>query len=89
VAGPITFDINKRTQKIEWYIKTEDICPLAKLLLKDKEMFERHFESAKKEILRLIRKLDSDALKAILKREEPYTFKIGGDDLEQNVLDKI
>jgi hypothetical protein len=32
--------------------------------------------SARKEITRLVDELDSDALKAILKKDEPETFKI-------------
>jgi Fe-S-cluster containining protein len=89
MAGPVTFDINKENQKIEWYLKTEGICPLAGILFKNKNLFERHFESAKKELLRLMRELDSEALKAILKREEPDTFKIGEDEIEKDVLVKL
>jgi len=89
VAGPITFDINKKNQKIEWYLKTEGICPLAGILFQNREVLERYFESAKKEILRLLRELDSEALRTILKREEPDTFKIGEGIVEKAVLDKL
>jgi len=88
-AGPITFDINKKKQKIEWYLKTEETCPLAGVLFKNREVLERHFESAKKEILTLLRELDPNALRTILKREEPDTFKIGEDCLEKAILDKL
>ncbi|MGB9960361.1 MAG: YkgJ family cysteine cluster protein [Candidatus Bathyarchaeales archaeon] len=88
-AGPITFDINKKTGKIEWYLKTENICALAGELFKNKDALGRHFESAKKEILRLVRELDSKALRAILKREEPETFKIGEDEIDGAVLSKL
>lgn len=88
-AGPITFDINKKTRKIEWYLKTENICVLAGELLKNKNALERHLESAKKEILRLVQELTSEALRAILKRDEPETFKIGEDEIGDNVLSKL
>ncbi|MEM3642198.1 MAG: YkgJ family cysteine cluster protein, partial [Candidatus Bathyarchaeia archaeon] len=35
VAGPITFDINAKTGKIEWYLKMEKICPLAGVMYRD------------------------------------------------------
>lgn len=76
VAGPITFDVNPKTGKIEWYLKMEKICPLAGKLYRNTKMLETHLKSAKKEILRLIRQLDAKALNAILKIEEPETFKI-------------
>jgi Fe-S-cluster containining protein len=89
VAGPVTFDINKRTQKIEWYLKKEEICPLAGILFKDEKMFKDHLTSAKKEILRLVNQLNSKELKAILKREEPETFKICENEIGKDILDKI
>jgi len=89
VAGPITFDINLRTKKIEWYLKMEKICPLAGVVYKDKESLTKHLESAKREILTLVRELDPEALKAILKIEEPETFKIGEDNIENRILEKL
>jgi len=89
VAGPITFDINKQSGKIEWHLKKETICPLAGKLFKNREMFEKHFESARKEILHLIGELDSRALKAILKIEEPETFKISEETLKVDILNKL
>lgn len=79
VTGPITFDKNKKTGKIEYYIKKETICPLAAVVYKDRKMLRRHLESAKKEIGRLVNKLDSEALNSILKKDEPETFRIGED----------
>jgi hypothetical protein len=76
VAGPITFDINPRTKKIEWFIKMKEICPLAGVVFKDKVSLRSHVKSAKKEIKRLVNELDSDELAAILKKDEPETFKI-------------
>lgn len=89
VAGPVTFDINLETGKIEWYLKTENICPLAGVIFRDKELQKGHFESARVEILRLVRELSPEALKTILKREEPETFKIGEEEVERGVLEKL
>lgn len=85
VAGPITFDINAKTGKIEWYLKMEKICPLAGAMYKDGAMLQKHFEVARKEILRLIRELSPKALKTILKRDEPDTFKIGEEEIEKGM----
>jgi Fe-S-cluster containining protein len=76
VSGPITFDINKMTGKIELYMKMDKICPLAGIVYKDKEMLQKHLKSARGEIIHLVDELDSEALKAILKKDEPETFKI-------------
>jgi len=89
VAGPITFDINEQSGKVEWYLKKETICPLAGRLYKNRDMFKKHFESAKREILHLLRELDSQALKAIIKIEEPETFKIDEETLEACILNKL
>jgi Fe-S-cluster containining protein len=89
VAGPVTFDINKQTGKIEWYLKMEKICPLAGVMYKEKNLLVKHFEAARKEILRLVKELPPEALKTILKREEPETFKIGEEEIESEVLNKI
>jgi hypothetical protein len=48
-----------------------------------------HVELAKKEILALVSELDSEALKAILKIEEPETFKISEDNIGKDILDKL
>jgi Fe-S-cluster containining protein len=89
VAGPITFDINTKTQKIEWYLKTEKICQVAGRLHKDREALQKHLKSAKEEILRLVQELDSEALKAILKIEEPETFKVDEDRVQKEILYKL
>jgi len=89
VAGPVTFYINLQTGKIEWFLKSERICSLAGVLYKDKEALERHLSLAKKELQRLVRELDAEALCAILKIEEPETFKIGEDSLNPEVLGKL
>lgn len=89
VAGPITFDINKQTGKLEWFLKTEKICPLAGALYRDEESFEKHAKSAKNEVLSLVQDLDSEALRAILSIEEPDTFKIGEDILPSKVVAEL
>jgi len=89
VAGPITFDINVQTGKIEWYLKMEKICPLAGIMYKNRALLEKHFENARREILQLIRQLSAKALKTILKREEPDTFKIGEEEIGREILDKL
>ncbi|MEM3442422.1 MAG: YkgJ family cysteine cluster protein [Candidatus Bathyarchaeia archaeon] len=89
VAGPITFDINLQSRKIEWFLKMESICPLAGKLCRDKKRLQRHLASAKREIIRLVKELDSTALRAILKIEEPETFKIDEDEIDDDVLCKL
>lgn len=89
VAGPITFDINTQTQKIEWHLKKESICPLAGKLQGDKARLGEHLTLAKNEINRLVKGLDAEALRAILKIEEPDTFKIAEDNAENLVLSKL
>ena len=43
----------------------------------------------KKELTHLIRELDPEELRVILKIEEPHTFKIGEDDLPLEVVSKL
>jgi Fe-S-cluster containining protein len=89
VAGPITFDINVRNQKIEWFIKKDSICQLARLVHEDKTRLQKHLESAKMEILRLVHGLDGKALRVILAKDEPETLKIGEDEVDRAILDKL
>jgi hypothetical protein len=89
VAGPITFNIDSKRDKIEWFLKTEKICPLAGALFNNSIEFHKHFASAKRELLTLVHDLDTEALQAILKIEEPDTFKIGEDDLDAGILSKL
>ena len=88
-AGPITFDINFKTKKVEWFLKKSEICAYAGELYKNKAAFNDHFEVAKKEIMRLIRELDADELRVLMKIEEPQTFKVGEDDLPIEVVKKL
>ena len=89
VAGPITFDINFSTGKVEWFLKKSEICPYAGALYDNKGAFEKHFDVAKKQLTSLIGQLDADELRAIVKIEEPYTFKVGEDDLPIAVANKL
>jgi Fe-S-cluster containining protein len=88
-AGPITFDINRRTGKVKWYLKKSDICEFAEVLYQNKPSFNEHFEAAKAELMRLICELDAEALHAILAIEEPQTFKVGEAALPKKALVKL
>ncbi len=89
VSGPITFDINFSTKKVEWFLKKSEICAFAGILYDNKVDFQQHFEAAKKQLTQLICQLDADELRAIVKIEEPQTFKIGEDDLPLEVIKKL
>jgi hypothetical protein len=89
VAGPVTFDINVKTGKIEWFVKMERICKLSGAMYQDKQLLRKHLENAKRELLRLVTQLGIEELKAILSREEPETFKVEEDDLEPQLLHKL
>ncbi len=89
VSGPITFDINFSTKKIEWFLKKPELCAFAGILYNDNAAFIDHFEVAKKELTILICQLNADELRAIAKIEEPQTFKVGEDDLPAQVVKKL
>jgi hypothetical protein len=89
VSGPITFDINTKTKKVEWFLKTSELCTYAGVLYKNKTVFKEHFEVARKQITGLIKHLSADELRAIVKIDEPQTFKIGEDDLRLEVVKKL
>jgi Fe-S-cluster containining protein len=88
-AGPVTFDIDSRTKKVEWFLKKGEVCRLAGRLFENPQTFKEHFKVARQEIMRLIRELDSAQLRAILERDEPQTLKIGEDVLPQEVVSKL
>jgi Fe-S-cluster containining protein len=89
VSGPITFDINFKTKKVEWFLKKSELCTYAGVLYKDKAAFKDHFEVAKKQITELIKQLSADELRAIVKIDEPQTFKVGEDDLTSEMIKKL
>ena len=89
VAGPITFDMNAETGKIEWFLKTDKVCQLATPLYKNKAEYAKHVRSAKKEILRLLRGLDTHDLRVVLTVEEPDTVKVGESKAPPEILAKL
>ena len=89
VSGPITFDINFKTKKIEWFLKKSEICTYAGLLFNDKVAFSKHLKEAKKQITSLIKMLSPEELRAIVTIEEPQTFKVGEDDLPMNAVKQL
>jgi Fe-S-cluster containining protein len=88
-AGPVTFDVNFSTKKIEWFLKKSEICAYAGVLYSNKAAFKNHFKDAKPELTRLICELDAEELRAIVKIEEPHTFKIGEDNLPLEVVKRL
>jgi hypothetical protein len=89
ISGPITFDINFKTKKIEWFLKKSEICAYAGLLFDDKGAFSNHLKEAKKQITSLINMLSPEELRTIVAIEEPQTFKVGEDDLPPEVVKKL
>jgi Fe-S-cluster containining protein len=88
-AGPITFDINFITKKVQYFLKKSEICAYAGELFKNKVAFEKHYDVAKKEIMRLIEELSADELQELMKIDEPQTFKVGEDDLSVEIVKKL
>ncbi len=89
VSGPVTFDINLKTKQIEWFLKKEELCAYAGVLYKNKATFREHLAVAKNQIIQLVENLSADELRAIVKIEEPQTFKIGEDELPLKVARKL
>ena len=89
VAGPVTFDINYQTGKVEWFLKTAEICALAGKLDRDREQLAVHLKIARQRLLELINRLDAESLRVILKIEEPQTFKIGEETLATGVAKRL
>ncbi len=88
-AGPVTFDVNFQTKKVEWFLKTRELCLFAGKLFDTPEKLDAHLNVVKDELMRLISNLDCVALRAILARDEPQTFKIGEDPLSKAILAKF
>ena len=89
MAGPVTFDINFSTKKVEWFLKKSELCAFAGILYNDKAAFKQHLEAAKKELTELICQLNADELGAIVRIAEPQTFKVDEDDLPLEVKEKL
>ncbi len=88
-AGPVTFDINLKTGKVEFYLKKAEICGFAGILFENKTILDKHLAEAKEAILQLIQMLDAGSLRAILRIPEPQTFKVGENELPQEVTKKL
>ena len=88
-AGPITFNIDFKTKKVEYFLKKTEICAYAGELYKSKQDFNGHFDVAKKEIMLLIKELGAKELRVLMKIEESQTFKVGEDDLPVEVIKKL
>jgi Fe-S-cluster containining protein len=88
-AGPVTWDINFNTKKLEYYLKLEKICPLAGVLYKNPPVLAEHLDAAKVEIRQLVEDLSADELKVIVKIPEPDTFKICEENLSASVIKKL
>ena len=89
LAGPITFNINFFTRKVEWFLKKSEICAYAGILYADNAAFKQHLEIAKRQITQLIKELDAEELRAIMQIEEPQTFKISENDLPTEAIRKL
>ena len=89
VAGPITFDINFNTQKVCFFLKKAEICAYAGALFKDKPALKKHFEVARKQIIELIEQLSAEELRALMKINEPQTFKFCEDPLSPAIIKKL
>ena len=89
VAGPITFDINFDTQKVCFFLKKEEICAYAGVLFKNKPALMKHFEVARKQIIDLIDQLSAEELRALMKIDEPQTFKFCEEPLSPAMIRKL
>ena len=53
------------------------------------DMFACYYEAAKPEIRKLVEELSADELRAIVKIDEPETFKVGEENLSVVVVKKL
>jgi Fe-S-cluster containining protein len=88
-AGPVTWDINFKTKKLEYYLKMEKICPFAGVLYNNQAMLGELLDVAKVEIRRLVEALTAEELEVIVKIPEPDTIKICEEDLTISVIEKL
>jgi Fe-S-cluster containining protein len=89
VAGPITFDINFHTGMLEFYLKKKCICEYADVLFQDKVALKQHFLVAREKIVKLVKELSADELRALCKITEPDTFKYCQEPLPREVAKKL
>jgi Fe-S-cluster containining protein len=78
-AGPITFDLDVRRERISWFMKSSVDCLLAAALRREPERLPAYLSIAKTAIRRLIRGLEPAALSALLQIDEPTVRKVGDD----------
>jgi Fe-S-cluster containining protein len=89
VAYSVTFDINLNEGTIEWYLHTEEVCPLSGALTRSKALFTQHLESAKREITAFVRGLQHEELRTVLAIEVPAAVKIDEDPIDSAVLERL
>ena len=70
-AGPFTFDLNGGT--IELYLKTEQACPLVRLLKENPGAWRQQYETAVQNIRNLVANLPEEELTAVCRIDEPET----------------
>jgi Fe-S-cluster containining protein len=78
-AGPITFDLDTRQERVIWYMKSSDDCLIAAELCCQPDVLSRYLSSAKKAVYQLICQLESSALQELLLIDEPTVVQIGED----------
>ena len=92
MAGPVTFDVNTSTGKLEFYLKKESIRPLVGKMWNTEEgrkVLEKHLKDAKREIRSEVAELEPEGMPAIMTIEEDETFKIDEEDADPEVLAKL
>ena len=87
-AGPITFDLNIRQERVIWYLKSGTDCLIAAELRRHPEVLSSYLSTAKKALHQLICRLESSALQAILLIDEPNVSRIGEDPFPATKLKK-
>lgn len=70
-AGPFTFDMEEGA--IALYLKTENACPLVRMLKDDADAFRQQYETAVQNIRNIVANLPEDELAAVCRVDEPET----------------
>ena len=87
-AGPITFDLDSKQERVIWYMKSSAECLIAAELRRQPELLAGYLCIAKKALCQLIYTLESSALQELLLIDEPTVVKIGEDPLPYEISDK-
>lgn len=85
-AGPVTFDLNTKEERVIWYLKSSADCLIAAELRRQPEVLSRYLSFAKKVLYQLICQLESSALHELLLIDEPTVYYIGEDPLPFEIL---